>query len=238
MDRFYTPDSDLPPVRVVAFSGARATHRSASGAPSPRSSARRSSSPDYYAPLAAPGQTAWVNLLEGDPLLILLDELPPYFVNAASRSIGNSDLSVVTTTALANLLNALGRVELRNVCLVISDLKATYGAGGAQIVAALQDMEAEDGPGRDEPRARAHEYDELYHILRQRIFEKQPDVEEVDKVAAAYARAIREAKQMDVTNISPEQFAARVKESYPFHPAIRNLYARFRDNQAFNRHAD
>ena len=38
---------------------------------------------------------------------------------------------------------------------------------------------------------------------------------------------------MDVTNASPEQFAASVRESYPFHPAIRDLYARFRQNQGF-----
>lgn len=73
-----------------------------------------------------------MNLLQGDPLVIMLDELPPYFVNATAKTIGNSDRSVVTTTALSNLLVAVGRDELRNVCVVISDLKATYAAGGAQ----------------------------------------------------------------------------------------------------------
>jgi len=36
-----------------------------------------------------------------------------------------------------------------------------------------------------------------------------------------------------VTNASPEQFAARVAESYPFHPSIRDLYARFKENPGF-----
>jgi predicted AAA+ superfamily ATPase len=67
---------------------------------------------DYYTPLQAPGQTAWVNLLKGEPLLILLDELPPYFENAKSRTIGNSDLARVTTTALSNLLVAVSKDEL------------------------------------------------------------------------------------------------------------------------------
>ena len=44
---------------------------------------------------------------------------------------------------------------------------------------------------------------------------------------------MRDARQMDVTNASPEQFAARVAESYPFHPAIRDLYARFKENPGF-----
>jgi hypothetical protein len=42
-----------------------------------------------------------VNLLKGERLMILLDELPPYFEYAESKAIGNSDLSVVTATALS-----------------------------------------------------------------------------------------------------------------------------------------
>lgn len=100
---------------------------------------------DYYTPLKAPGQTAWINLLQGEPLLILLDELPPYFDNAKSITIGNSDLAKVSTTALANLLIAIGKGELKNVCVVISDLRATYESGSQLVNQALQDMEAEVG---------------------------------------------------------------------------------------------
>jgi hypothetical protein len=75
--------------------------------------------------------------------------------------------------------------------------------------------------------------DELYQILRKRIFEKLPGDGEITEVAQAYAKAIRDAKQMDITNESPEQFATRVQSSYPFHPAIRDLYARFRENPGF-----
>ena len=59
---------------------------------------------DYYSPFQAPGASAWINLLKGEPLLILLDELPPYLDNARAKTVGNSDLARVTTTALANLL--------------------------------------------------------------------------------------------------------------------------------------
>ena len=38
---------------------------------------------------------------------------------------------------------------------------------------------------------------------------------------------------MDITAQSPEQFAQLVQSSYPFHPAIKDLYARFRENQGF-----
>src|SRR5213078_4699205 len=70
-------------------------------------------------------------------------------------------------------------------------------------------------------------------ILRKRLFKTLPKDSQVDEVAQAYAKAVREAKQMDITAQSPEQFAQLVKSSYPFHPAIKDLYARFRENPGF-----
>jgi predicted AAA+ superfamily ATPase len=84
---------------------------------------------DHYAPLKAPGVSAWINLLQGEPTLIFLDELPPYLENAKTIEIGNSDLSVATATAIANLLVAVDRPELANVCVVISDLTASWEGG-------------------------------------------------------------------------------------------------------------
>ena len=233
MGGFYAPAPELGPVRVVAFSGRESDAPLGVWGAVAGQLGRKEQFNDYYAPLAAPGQTAWVNLLRGGPLVIMLDELPPYFVNAASKSIGNSDLAAVTTTALSNLLVAVGRDELRNVCLVISDLKASYGAGAARIGSALDDLEAETGRAAMNLEPVRMNTDEFYRILRKRIFEALPDEAEVGEVAQGYASAVREAKQMDVTNASPEQFARQVAESYPFHPALRDLYGRFRENQGF-----
>ncbi len=75
--------------------------------------------------------------------------------------------------------------------------------------------------------------DELYHILRRQLFSSWGTEAEIGEVAQGYARAIRDARQMDITNESPEQFSQRVSAAYPFHPAIRDLYARFRENPGF-----
>jgi hypothetical protein len=188
---------------------------------------------DYYSPLSAPGQTAWVNLLKGKPLLILLDELPPYFENARARPIGNSDLAVVTTTALSNLLVAVHRAELANVCVVIADLKATYQGGSTQINHALEHLKNELGRSALTLEPVGLNTDEIYHILRKRLFLQLPDDKDIWEVARTYAQAVRDAKQMDITSASPEKFAQLLKESYPFHFAIRDLYARFRENPGF-----
>jgi predicted AAA+ superfamily ATPase len=100
---------------------------------------------DHYAPLNAPGVTAWVNLLQGEPTLIFLDELPPYLENAKTRALGSSDLSVATATAISNLLVAVDRPELSNVCVVISDLTASWEGGSGQLNNAVTNLQNETG---------------------------------------------------------------------------------------------
>ena len=233
MGGFYEPRPDLEPVRVVAFTGRESDAPLGIWGAIAEQLGKTEQFKDYYAPLAAPGQTAWVNLLRGGPLVIMLDELQPYLENAASKSIGNSDLATVTTTALANLLVAVGRNDLANVCIVLSDLRASYDAGGLQVNTALDNFEGETGRTAMNLEPVRINTDEFYHIIRKRIFKKLPGHGEIDKIAQGYAKAVRDARQMDVTNASPEQFASQIAVSYPFHPAIRDLYARFRENQGF-----
>ncbi len=117
-------------------------------------------------PLAAPGQTAWINLLKGRSLLILLNELPPYLENAKAKQIGNTDLSVVTTTALANLFTALTKPELSNVCLVISDLRATYESGSELLQSSFRELENEVNRSALNIEPVGSSSDEIFHILK------------------------------------------------------------------------
>jgi len=50
--------------------------------------------------------------------------------------------------------------------------------------------------------------DEFYHILRSRIFEKGPAREAIDEFAQAYARAVRDSRQLGATNASPSSLPA------------------------------
>ena len=188
---------------------------------------------DHYAPLNAPGVTAWVNLLQGEPTLIFLDELPPYLENAKTRALGSSDLSVATATAISNLLVAVDRPELSNVCVVISDLTASWEGGSGQLNKAVTNLQNETGRSAKRLEPVSSQGSELYNILRTRLFEKLPEDSVVKQVANAYAKSVKDAKEMDVTNASPDSYAAQLIESYPFHFTIRDLYARFKENPGF-----
>ncbi len=68
----------------------------------------------------------------------------PYGIwGAIAEQLGNTDLSVVTTTALANFFTALGKPELSNVCPVISDLRATYESGSELLQSSFRELENE-----------------------------------------------------------------------------------------------
>ena len=191
----------------------------------------------YVSPLlSAPGPEAWKQVLGTEPLVIFLDELPPYLANAVAVPVGNGDLGVVTTTALANLFVAVG--EMENVCLVISDLAGTnYSGGQAALEAAFN--RAVQGITSESKRIAVPitpvnpNGDELYHILRKRLFERIASESEIQKVAAAYREALREATKMNLTSTSPESLFTRVGDAYPFHPDLRELVGKFKENDGF-----
>ena len=189
---------------------------------------------DYYTPLSAPGQSAWINLLKGEPLLILLDELPPYLEYAKAVPVSaTGTLADITTTALANLFNALGKPELHNVCLVVSDLKATYESGSELLQSSFKNLDNELSRSCVNIEPVGTTTDDLYHILKTRLFEKIAGDTEIQKVALGYRDAVKQAKQMQYTNLTPEKIFAGVKDTYPFHPSIKDLFARFRENANF-----
>lgn len=232
MGGFYDPKG-VGDVRVVAFSGRESDAPLGVWGEIASQLGKKDAFNEYYSPLQAPGRNAWINLLKGKPTLILLDELPPYLDNARANAIGDSNLARVTGTALANLFVALNDDELTNVCVVVSDLTSSYAQGSQALADSMRDLQDEVSRVSMDLQPVRINTDEFYHILRTRLFEKLPNQQQIDVVAQAYGKAVRDAKQMDITNQSPEQFAQRITESYPFHPAIKDLYARFRENPGF-----
>lgn len=225
--------AELPDVRVVAFSGRESDVPHGIWGEIARQLGKQDAFKDYYQPLKAPGRSAWVNLLKGQPTLILLDELPPYLDNAKATAVGNSDLAKVTATALSNLFEAVAEDELPQVCVVLTDLVGTYAEASDQIKQVLDQLQNEAQRHAMDLTPVRINTDEFYQIIRKRLFKDLPKDQEITEIAQGYAKAIREAKQMDITAHSPEKFAELVQASYPFHPAIKDLYARFRENPGF-----
>ena len=180
----------------------------------------------------APDEKAWLKLFEGsEPILILLDEMPPYFEDLATRPIGTGTVADIATRAFANLLTAAGKKA--NVCVVISDLYAAYQTGGALITRALDNARQELGRAERSITPVDLAANEIYDILRKRLFKSLPDKAEIEDIAAAYGKKLEEAAKSKVANRGAEAIADEIEATYPFHPRLKNVIALFKENEQF-----
>lgn len=180
----------------------------------------------------APDEKDWLRLFEGDqPVLILLDELPPYFHYLDTQKVGNGTVADIATRAFANLLTASSKKK--NVCVVVSDLAAAYDTGGRLINKALQDARAE--LGRQERNITPVDLaaNEIYDILRKRLFKVLPHRNEIEDIADSFGRKLEEAAKSKTASRGAEAIADEIVATYPFHPRLKNVVALFKENEQF-----
>jgi hypothetical protein len=180
----------------------------------------------------APGEKDWLKLFEGEhPILILLDEMPPYFHYLDTQKVGNGTVADIATRAFANLLTAAGKKK--NVCVVVSDLAAAYDTGARLINRALEDARSE--LGRQERTITPVDLaaNEIYDILRKRLFKQSPNKAEIEDIAHAYGRKLEEAAKSKTANRGAEAIADEIVATYPFHPRLKNVIALFKENEQF-----
>lgn len=180
----------------------------------------------------APDETAWMQIFEGDdPILILLDEMPPYFHYYSTQVLGNGTVADVITRAFSNMLTAAQKKK--NVCIVVSDLEAAYDTGGKLIQRALDDATQELGRAEVSITPVNLESNEIYEILRKRLFQSLPDNNEISDIAGVYASRLAEAAKAKTVERSAEALANEIEATYPFHPSFRSIVALFKDNEKF-----
>jgi hypothetical protein len=180
----------------------------------------------------APDEKDWLKLFEGSqPILILLDEMPPYFHYLDTQKVGNGTVADIATRAFANLLTAAGKKK--NVCVVVSDLAAAYDAGARLINRALEDARSE--LGRQERTITPVDLaaNEIYEILRKRLFKLLPDKAEIGDIADAFGRKLEETAKSKTANRGAEAIADEIAATYPFHPRLKNVIALFKENEQF-----
>ena len=180
----------------------------------------------------APSEQDWLKAFEGDsPTLILLDELPPYFHYYATQQVGNGTVADVATRAFANMLSAAGKKS--NVCVVVSDLAAAYDTGTSLINKALEDARSETGRQEKTITPVDLAKNEIYDILRKRLFKSIASKSEIDEVAVVFGEALQEATKAKVASRGAEAMAEEVSKTYPFHPRLKELIALFKENEKF-----
>lgn len=192
--------------------------------------------PQFFAPGAqAPGLNHWNELFAKltDPALIMLDEMPPYFAYYRTQQVGAGTIADVVQTALSNLMVAAQKCA--NVCVIITDLDASHADGTAMINSALENAKLELGRTAFNITPVDLAGDETYAILKKRLFAELPDENQIRNLAQQFAKSVEQAQRSRQVNQqkTPEQIAAEIEQTYPFHPQMKHIFSLFKENKEF-----
>jgi hypothetical protein len=89
----------------------------------------------------APGKDDWKTMIGDDSTLLLFDELPPYFLEARTISVGKGSMVDVLTRALSNLF--IAALELPRCCVVLSNLTDSYRTQAKEVRKIVSDIQRE-----------------------------------------------------------------------------------------------
>jgi hypothetical protein len=181
-----------------------------------------------------PGVDEWVAALGTEPVLILLDELPSYLQMAQGEPVGSTTLGDLTIGALERLFNALPRCP--RACVVVTNLKDdVYLEGSGQLKTLIESLTKHYDRNAQAITPVQQNTGEVFAIVRKRLFDRLPQGDRIDEVAQAYVAALQKAKRVDTIPTTPETFIQRIRETYPFHPSIRDIVARFSENRGYQK---
>jgi hypothetical protein len=182
----------------------------------------------------SPGVDEWIEVLGAEPVLVLLDELPSYLQMAQGEPVGNTTLGDLTIGALERLFNALPRCP--RACVVVTNLKDdVYLDGSGQLRTLIESLTKHYDRNAQAITPVQQNTGELFEIVRKRLFDRLPTGDRIDEVAQAYVDKLQKAKRVDTIATTPETFMERIRETYPFHPSIRDIVARFAENRGYQK---
>jgi predicted AAA+ superfamily ATPase len=175
-------------------------------------------------------------LREAAPCLILLDELADYCVGAAAVPVGDTTLADQTISFVQQLTEAVQQVPGAVVVATLpaSKYEVAQSEKGQEAFVTLekrfQRLGADVKPVAD---------DEIYEVVRARLFESITPTEEPDypiKVARVY-QEMYAAHSGEVPNeASKKTYREQIARAYPFHPLLIDaLYTRWGSHPDFQR---
>jgi len=203
-----------------------------------------------FPPDRAPSETEWRDALKDRTALILLDELAFYLVHAASQGKKDEGTRAATLAGIS-LTTLFGAVRDFKECgrcvIVIADLQKDWEQGADELAkimrsndtlgGTMQSVNNEMSKGAQSIAPVDNQKDELYAILRKRLF-KNIAVTDKEKVAIADAYVAELGKASAILERPTVRIREEILVSYPFHFSTKHIIASFNDNPGFQKTRD
>ena len=179
-------------------------------------------------------QGLFVEILQrAAPCLILLDELADYCVGASAVEVGSVTLADQTISFIQQLTEATGQVPGVAVVATLpaSHLEVASSEKGQEILNRLERrfgrMSADIKPVADE---------EIFEVVRRRLFESVGDPAEHRRVAEAYWKLYQAHRNELPSEVTRAAYKERLLKAYPFHPELIDaFYLRWGSHADFQR---
>lgn len=160
-------------------------------------------------------------LAKAQPALLLIDELADYCISASGISVGGLSLADQTTSFLQELTEAVAASER---CVLVATLPASVAEvasspNAAQILGSLQARMARVGADT-KPVAD----DEIYEVVRRRLFEEMGDEDEREAIISDYMEQYRKMKSELPPEATQAKYRDLLRKSYPFHPSLMDVF--------------
>ncbi|MFW6041245.1 MAG: DUF499 domain-containing protein, partial [Thermoplasmatota archaeon] len=184
---------------------------------------------------SAPGVDKLQDFLkEQQPFVIMFDEILEYIAGALSVVYAEekTNLGSQTFTFLTQLTKAMGSLE--NGLLVVTlpsseleDFTPKKERGLAKLSKIFGRVETIETPVKG---------DEVYSIIRKRLFQNIKDEEEKNEIIHDYFEMYRENKEDLPPKADEKEYKERMEKAYPFHPeTIDVLYEKWGTFSSFQR---
>lgn len=172
-------------------------------------------------------------LTQFSPSLILVDELADYCVAASGVKVGSSTLADQTISFMQEFTEAVS--ETSN-CVAIVTLPASISEvansqQGSTILNSLQQrvsrVAADTQPVAE---------DEIYEVIRRRLFEDIGDAAYIEKVVDAYMSYYNNHWTELPADATKAEYRTKLLKSYPFHPELIDIFKiKWASNNNFQR---
>lgn len=169
------------------------------------------------------------------PALILIDELADYCVAAAGVTVGASFLSDQTISFMQELSEAISQVD-QCVLVVTLPASATEIANSQQAVQILSSLSSRLSRVDSDTKPVAD--DEIYQVIRSRLFEDLGKQAYRENVLSAYASLYQQlAMSGEIpAHVATSEYREKLNKAYPFHPELIDMFKeRWASNHNFQR---
>lgn len=159
----------------------------------------------------SPGTSVLEQLTEGQPTLIILDEVARHLRVAKATAVGKSNLAEQVVAFLFSLMDLAAASNNLVFVYTLASAADTFGEETTELHEVIQASARQErvlSPSTDV---------EIYNIVKQRLF-KSVSAEAAGNAAREYLAAYRASRILLPEGCKDARYAQSVESSYPFHP--------------------